>query len=323
MTPPPTTVAQIQERFDVRPLPLGVAEGVERQQTTLAEAVSLSGVGLHSGAEVNMTIKPAMADIGILFIRTDAPSMEEGLISALFSRVCDVTLSSRISNVHGYSIGTVEHLMAAFAGLGIDNAVVEIDGAEVPIMDGSSKVFVEALTRVGVSVLDAPRRYLRITQPIRVENGDSYCELLPYDGQRFEAVIEFDHETIGHQEYAFDLAETNFGREVGDARTFCLLKQVEEMHRMGLALGGSLENAVVVDDQGVVNEEGLRSTDEFVRHKLLDAVGDLYLAGLPIIGCYRGFKAGHALHNKLLNALFMEPEHFELVSPNAVMMAAE
>lgn len=323
MTPPPTTVAQIQERFDTHPLPLGVAEMVGSRQTTLSQTVTIDGIGLHSGACVQLIIKPAMADIGILFIRTDAPSLEEGLVSALFSRVCDATLSSRISNVHGYSIGTVEHLMAAFAGLGIDNAVVELDGPEVPIMDGSSKVFVDLLTTAGVSELEAPRRYLRITQPIRVENGDSYCELLPYDGQRYEAVIEFDHETIGRQEYGFDLVQTNFDHEVGNARTFCLLKNVEEMHRMGLALGGSLDNAVVVGDDGVVNEEGLRSTDEFVRHKLLDAIGDMYLAGLPIIGCYRGFKAGHALHNKLLNALFMEPEHFDLVSPNTVMMAAE
>lgn len=305
------------------PLPASVADGFSRRQTTIAQTVSLAGIGLHSGAEVRATLKPAQADIGVLFIRTDAPSLEEGLIPALFSRVCDVTLSSRIANSHGYSIGTVEHLMAALYGMGIDNVIVELDGPEVPIMDGSALPFVRLLQSAGVSELSAPRRYLRIVRPIRIEHEDAYCELLPDDCASFEAVIDFSNKAIGRQEFALDLTEENFINNLSSARTFCMLNQVEAMHRVGLALGGSLENAIVVGDDGVINEEGLREENEFVCHKLLDAVGDLYLAGLPIIGRYRGFKAGHAMHNKLLHALFMEPDSFELVSSETVAIAAE
>lgn len=323
MTPPPATISQIQERFTAMPLPASVADGFSRPQMTLASAISFSGIGLHSGTEVNVTLKPAGADIGVLFVRTDAPSLEEGLVPALFSRVCDVTLSSRIANAHGYSVGTVEHLMAALSGLGIDNVIVELDGPEVPIMDGSALPFVQMLQKAGVAALSAPRRYLRILRPVCIEMGDAFCELLPDDSACFEAVIDFENDAIGRQEFALDLTPDAFVSQLSSSRTFCMLNQVEAMHRVGLALGGSLENAVVVGDEGVINEEGLREQDEFVRHKLLDAVGDMYLAGLPIIGRYRGFKSGHALHNKLLHALFMEADSFELVSSESVAIAAE
>ncbi len=323
MTPPPATISQIQERFQAHPLPAAIARIHGINQTTLAESLSFSGIGLHSGAEVNVTLKPAAADVGVLFIRTDAPTVEEGLIPALFSRVCDVTLSSCISNNSGYSVGTVEHLMAALYGLGIDNAIIEIDGPEVPIMDGSSRFFVERMNAVGKSELDVARRYLRVTKPVRIEMGDAYCELLPDDRSRFEAVIDFESDFIGRQELALDLDPKSFASQLSEARTFCMHSQVEAMHRVGLALGGSMDNAIVVGDEGVMNEEGLRQQDEFVRHKILDAVGDLFLAGLPIIGCYRGFKSGHALHNKLLHALFTDSDNFELVSAGSQLIAAE
>jgi len=323
MTPPPATISQIQERFEARPLPMAIAKMHGVSQTTLASSLDFSGIGLHSGAVVNVTLKPAASDVGILFVRTDAPSMEEGLIPALFSRVCDVTLSSCIANSSGYSVGTVEHLMAALYGLGIDNVIVEIDGPEVPIMDGSSRFFVELINSVGTSELNVARRYLRVTKPVRIEVGDAYCELLPDDRARFEAVIDFESDFIGRQELALDLDPQSFASQLSEARTFCMLNQVEDMHRVGLALGGSMDNAIVVGDNGVMNEDGLRQQDEFVRHKILDAVGDLYLAGLPIIGCYRGFKSGHALHNKLLHALFVDSSNFELVSAGSTLIAAE
>lgn len=323
MTPPPATISQIQDRFAAVPLPATVAEGFSRPQTTLASVVTLSGIGLHSGTEVSLTLKPAGADIGILFVRTDAPNLEDGLIPALFSRVCDVTLSSRIANSRGYSVGTVEHLMAALSGLGVDNVIVELDGPEVPIMDGSALPFVKLIQKAGLADLPSPRRYLRILRPVRIEVGDAFCELLPDDSACFEAVIDFENDAIGRQEFALDLTPDAFVSQLSSSRTFCMLNQVEAMHRVGLALGGSLENAVVVGEEGVINEEGLREENEFVRHKLLDAVGDMYLAGLPIIGRYRGFKAGHALHNKLLHALFMEADCFELVSSESVAIAAE
>ena len=321
----PASIAEIHEQYTaVSPAALGGEARMGVWQTTLTREAKLSGIGLHSGRKVSMRLRPAAADTGIVFIRTDVAE-DEAVIPALCASVCDVTLSSKIGNRFGHVVGTVEHLMAAFAGLRIDNAIVEIDAPEVPIMDGSAAPFVKLIERAGTRELNASRRVVRIKRPVRVENGDSYCELLPDNETVFEAEIDFESNAIGRQTYEMKLDDNGFDADVVKARTFCMLHQVEAMHEAGLALGGSIENAVVVDGDEVMNEEGLRSEREFVQHKLLDAVGDLYLTGLHLMGRYRGYKSGHALHHKLLSALFDSKDAFELVSlaDGETILAAE
>ena len=321
----PASIAEIHEQYTaVSPAALGVEARMGVWQTTLTREAKLSGIGLHSGKKVTMRLRPAAADTGIVFIRTDVAE-DEAVIPALCASVCDVTLSSKIGNRFGHVVGTVEHLMAAFAGLRVDNAIVEIDAPEVPIMDGSAAPFVKLIERAGMRELNASRRIVRIKKPVRVENGDSYCELVPDNETVFEAEIDFESNAIGRQTYEMKLDANGFDADVVKARTFCMLHQVEAMHEAGLALGGSIENAVVVDGDEVMNEEGLRSEREFVQHKLLDAVGDLYLTGLHLMGRYRGYKSGHALHHKLLSALFDSKDAFELVSlaDGETILAAE
>lgn len=321
----PASIAEIHEQFTaVSPAALGVEAPMGAWQTTLKSEAKLSGIGLHSGKKVTIRLRPAAADTGIVFYRTDVAEAE-AVIPALCASVCDVTLSSKIGNRFGHVVGTVEHLMAAFAGLRVDNAIVEIDAAEVPIMDGSAAPFVKLIERAGLRELNASRRVVRIKKPVRVEHGDSYCELLPDSETVFEAEIDFESNAIGRQTYEMKLDAAGFDADVVKARTFCMLHQVEAMHEAGLALGGSIENAVVVDGDEVMNAEGLRSEREFVQHKLLDAVGDLYLTGLHLIGRYRGYKSGHALHHKLLSALFEQSDAFELVSlaDGETILAAE
>ena len=315
MSPPPASLAQIHERFATAShadFASAIKMGV--WQTTVKASVSCAGIGLHSGSEVTLTLRPAPADTGIVFIRTDVEPAVEAYIPAVCGSVCDVTLSSKIGNKFGHVVGTVEHLLAALAGLRVDNAIIEIDGPEVPIMDGSAQPFIELIERAGVCELPVSRRVVRIKQAIRVENCDSYCELVPDTECVFEAEIDFESGAIGRQAYEMKMDDGRFDDKVASARTFCMLAQVEAMHSAGLALGGSMDNAIVIDGDKVMNEEGLRSPSEFVQHKLLDAVGDLYLLGLHVVGRYRGYKSGHALHNKLLNALFMQPEAFEIIS---------
>ena len=326
MTLLPSTIAQIHERFPA--VAFAGKPGIQQfnaHQTTLGESVVCRGIGLHSGAELTMRLLPAAADTGIVFIRTDISDRDEASIPALFGSVCDVTLSTKIGNSHGHVVGTIEHLLAALAGMRVDNVFIEIDGPEVPIMDGSAQPFVDLVRGAGVIELDAVRRALRVKQPVRVSQGDSYCELLPEDGCVFEAEIDFQSGAIGRQSYQLDLMDEKFDINVAGARTFCMLHQVEAMHSAGLALGGSIENAILVDGDVIINEGGLRSPKEFVQHKLLDAIGDLFLLGLPMIGRYRGYKSGHALHNKLLHALFLETDAFELVnlSDTDKVLAAE
>lgn len=315
MSPPPASLAQIHERFATAShadFASAIKMGV--WQTTVKASVSCAGIGLHSGSEVTLTLRPAPADTGIVFIRTDVEPAVEAYIPAVCGSVCDVTLSSKIGNKFGHVVGTVEHLLAALAGLRVDNAIIEIDGPEVPIMDGSAQPFIELIERAGVCELPVSRRVVRIKQAIRVENSDSYCELVPDTECVFEAEIDFESGAIGRQAYEMKMDDGRFDDKVASARTFCMLAQVEAMHSAGLALGGSMDNAIVIDGDKVMNEKGLRSPSEFVQHKLLDAVGDLYLLGLHVVGRYRGYKSGHALHNKLLNALFMQPEAFEIIS---------
>ena len=321
----PASIAEIHEQFTaVSPAALGLDARMGVWQTTLKGDATLSGIGLHSGKQVNLRLRPAAADTGIVFVRTDVAE-EEAIIPALCASVCEVTLSSKIGNRFGHVVGTVEHLMAAFAGLRIDNAIVEIDAPEVPIMDGSAAPFVELVEKAGIRELNASRRVVRIKKPVRVTHGDAYCELVPDSEAVFEAEIDFESGAIGRQSYEMKLDAEGFDADVVKARTFCMLHQVEAMHEAGLALGGSIENAVVVDGDEVMNEEGLRSEREFVQHKLLDAVGDLYLTGLHLVGRYRGYKSGHALHHKLLSAMFEQKDAFELVSlaDGETILAAE
>lgn len=324
MAPPPASLAEMSAQFTTAPVS-ALSEPVRMgvRQTTLAGEAVLQGIGLHSGNQVTMTVAPASANTGIQFVRNDVAD-GEGRIAALTASICEVTLSSKIGNEHGHVVGTIEHLMAAFAGMGVDNAIVTLDAAEVPIMDGSAKPFVKLINEAGLTELNVPRRVIRITKPVRIEVNDSYCELLPDSERVFEAEIDFDCGAIGRQSYALSLDADDFDRDVVNARTFCMAGQVEAMHEAGLALGGSMDNAIVVDGDKVLNEEGLRSQHEFVQHKLLDAIGDLFLTGTAIIGRYRGYKSGHALHNELLKELFANEDCFELVElADQAVLAAE
>lgn len=276
-------------------------------QRTLKSVVRCSGVGLHSGAPATLTISPAAPDTGIVFLRTDKRGFA-ARIPATYDHVVDTRLCTVLGNAEGTTVGTVEHVLAALAGCGIDNAVLGINGPEVPIMDGSAAPFVAAIERAGRVEQTSPRRAIRVLKPVSVGNGAVSASLMPSERTEFSFEIDFGSTVIGRQTLHFELSADAFGDEIGDARTFCFLHDVEAMQKAGLALGGSLDNAVVVDrDQDrVLNADGLRSPDEFVRHKVLDAVGDLYLAGGPILGRYHGSRAGHALNNQLVRALFAD-----------------
>jgi UDP-3-O-[3-hydroxymyristoyl] N-acetylglucosamine deacetylase len=276
-----------------------------RMQNTLNNIIELSGIGLHSGRTVSMRLVPADVDHGIVFKRIDK---EEGknLIPAKHDLVTDTRLCTMITNEHGANVGTIEHLMAALRGCGVDNVLVEIDGAEVPVMDGSSIVFVQAIDATGIKEQKAARRAIKILKDITVQDGNKWVRLSPSTIPVYKGRIEFAHADIGVQEYALKLINGNFRHDVADCRTFGFLKEAEMLRAAGLGLGGSLENAIILDEYSVMNPEGLRCTDEFIRHKILDAVGDLALAGTTILGTYEGHKAGHALNNAILHALFAD-----------------
>lgn len=275
-------------------------------QTTIREEVSLSGVGVHSGGIATVTLHPAGADSGIVFFRSSDDG-EDIEIAASYDSVVS-TSRSTILGSKGGTVATVEHLLSAIGGLGIDNLLVEIDGPEVPILDGSAEPFVEAILSAGLRTSTVPRRFIKVLKPIRVCKGQSVGELTPYDGQRFEAEISFDHELIGRQTYIYDTARGDFARDVSRARTFGFMKDVETMWAKGLALGASLDNTVVIGEGEIVNPEGLRYGDEFARHKVLDAIGDLRLAGAPILGAYRSVRGGHGLNAAVVAALMQDPD---------------
>ena len=281
-------------------------------QHTLSSIIEISGVGLHSGKPVLMRLIPAPINHGVVFKRVD---LNEGqnLISALFNNVVDTKLCTLIANEFGARVGTIEHLMAALYGCGVDNVLVEIDAAEVPIMDGSSKEFVQAIMTAGTKKQSAPRHAIKILEEIVVKDGDKMVRFSPSHVPVFSGRIDFDHKDIGVQDYTLRLVNGNFRHDVADCRTFGFAHEVEMLRKAGLGLGGSLDNAIVLDDEGVMNPEGLRCSDEFIRHKILDAVGDLYLAGCPILGQYYGHKAGHAMNNALLHALFANPSKWVMV----------
>lgn len=277
-------------------------------QTTLSDRVSLEGIGVHSGKPVTLTLHPAEADTGIVFLRTNLENGREREIEARHVRVIDTRLCTVIGDPARGAVGTVEHLMAALRGLGVDNVLVEVDGPEVPIMDGSSRVFVEAIDQVGLETLRSRRRMIRVLKPVRVESGRAFAELVPYDnGFRVDVEIDFDTPLIGRQRRVLDLTPESFRRELSRARTFGFVRDVEQLWEKGLALGSSLENSVALGEDRILNPEGLRYADEFVRHKTLDAVGDLALAGAPILGSFRSYCGGHRLNFMMLEALFADP----------------
>ena len=293
---------------------------VTKVQTTIRSAVSFQGVGLHSGAPVRMTIRPAAAEHGIWFKRTDI-EIGDALVPARFDAVEISPLCTLIKNRAGVSVSTIEHVMAALAGCGIHNALIEIDGPEVPIVDGSAAPFVRAILARGVRELRAPVRAIEILKTVEVETPGGWARLSPGQGTTMEFHIDFADAAIGTQDKAINLANGSFVRELCDSRTFCRQSDVDAMQANGLALGGTYENAVVVDGDKVLSPGGLRHTDEAVRHKMLDALGDLYTAGAPIIGHYTGFKAGHAITNKLLHALFSTDGAYRLAVCDAQMSA--
>ncbi|GAA0774160.1 UDP-3-O-acyl-N-acetylglucosamine deacetylase [Roseibium denhamense] len=285
------------------------------RQTTLADQVTLTGIGVHSGKPASITLVPAEACVGIVFTRTDCENAAE--IPAKWDEVSATALCTVLGDPSKDGIATVEHIMAALFGMGVDNLIVEIDGPEMPIMDGSSTVFVDAIEQVGLKSLDRGRRYLKVKKTVRVDNGSAWCELRPYDGTKFDITIDFDTPLIGRQQFVSDMTPDVFRDELSRARTFGNVKDVEQLWKMGFALGSSLENSVAISDDKVLNPEGTRWPDEFARHKALDAVGDLALAGLPILGLYRSYKGGHKMNHSILVKLFEDPSAFELVEAPA------
>jgi UDP-3-O-[3-hydroxymyristoyl] N-acetylglucosamine deacetylase len=292
------------------------------KQKTISNSIKSCGVGIHTGKNITMKLHSAPVDTGIVFRRVDLNPVVE--ISALAGNVTDTTMSTRVSN-GGVGVGTTEHLMSALSGMGVDNCYIDIDGPEVPIMDGSAWNFVFLLRSAGIVEQEAPKKFLRILKTVLVTDGDKSAELSPYEGYRATFNIDFDHPAFEHQptRASIEMSTTLFMREVARARTFGFKRDIERLRSMNLALGGSMDNAIVVDDTGVANRDGLRFKDEFVKHKLLDAIGDLYLIGASLIGEYRGFKSGHAMNNQLARALLASPESFEIVTQEEFEKAEE
>ena len=287
---------------------------VRQLQTTLSSSVSLDGFGVHSARPARITLHPAEADAGIVFMRADLAA--EPVAPALWSRVVSTELCTTIGLGGRDAVATVEHAMAALAGLGVDNALVEVDGPEAPVLDGSSAAFVAAIDEVGLTMLAAQRRHIEILKTVRVERGDAFAELSPGEGGlTLDVEIDFDHAAIGHQRKALRLDPATFRRELSRARTFGFLADIERLWKAGFALGASLENSIAISDAGIVNPEGLRFRDEFVRHKMLDAVGDLALAGAPILGQFRSRCGGHALNHAVLQALFSDASAWRYCPP--------
>ena len=284
------------------------------QQTTLKGPVTLNGIGVHSGNPAEITIRPAPANHGIAFLRTGMPNGNDRLIQAHHACVSATELCTVIGDVESGAVATIEHLMSALFGLGVDNALVEIDGPEMPILDGSALPFVKAIDKVGIAGCGVPRRWIKVLRHVRIEAGTAFAELRPIDrGFRLDVEIDFANPVIGRSRKAMDLSAAAYRREIAGARTFGMMKDVERYWKAGFALGASLENTVAVGETAVVNPEGLRFADEFVRHKILDAVGDLALAGLPIQGAYRSYCGGHRMNVGVLSALFADRANYAVV----------
>lgn len=282
-------------------------------QRTLKNVIRATGVGLHTGEKVYLTLRPAAVDTGVVFRRVDLDPVVE--LSAKPDRVGDTRLSTALKE-GDVSVSTVEHLMAALAGLGIDNVYVELTCPEVPIMDGSAAPFVFLIQSAGVVEQSAPKNFIRVTKPIRVEEDDKWAQFDPFEGFKVSFAIDFDHPIFAKspQKAVVDFSTTSFVKEVSRARTFGFMHEVEALREAGLALGASQDNAIAMDSYSILNDDGLRYEDEFVKHKILDAIGDLYLLGHPLIGAFSAYKSGHALNNKLLRALVAQPDCWELVN---------
>ena len=289
------------------------------KQTTLRDHAALFGVGVHSGLPVTLTMHPGDADTGIRFIRTEIDGGHHREIVADMEAVTATEFATVLGDASGPLVSTAEHVLAALSGLGVDNAVIEIDGPEAPIMDGSAGPFVAAIDRVGLETLDEVRRCIRVLKPLRVALGDAYGEILPNPrGFRIEAEVAFDHQLVGRQTFAIDVRPDTFRREVARARTFGFMRDVTNLWKAGYALGASLENTLVVADTRILNPEGTRFPDEFVRHKVLDAIGDLALAGAPLLGTYRSVRGGHKLNHAILCALMSDAGAWTWSEPEPV-----
>lgn len=284
----------------------------DHRERTIAAPAIIAGVGVHTGERVRLAIRPAAPGVGIVFVRTDITD-RDNRIPVSGDAVIDARLNTMIENAEGVRLSTIEHLMAAFAALGISNAVVEVDGPELPILDGSALQFVQLLDRAGFRRQSTPVRYIEILEPIRVTEGDKTAALLPCDRYEMRFEIDFDNAVIGNQVVDFVVDEETFRTEIMAARTFGFAHEVDALRKAGLARGGSLENAVVIDGDEILNPGGLRMEREFVRHKALDAIGDLYVLGAPLLGRYEGYKAGHAVNNLLVRALLANPQSWREV----------
>src|SRR5271169_6445817 len=291
-------------------------------QKTLRRRVEVTGVGVHSAAPAQLVLHPADADSGVVFLRTGLPGGRERLLEAKRFNVTETALCTMLGDATGASVCTVEHLLAALSGLRIDNALIEIDGPETPIMDGSAADFVSAIDSVGVAQQSRSRRHLKVVKPVRVDHDGGFAEFLPAErGFRLDVEIDFESSAIGRQRRVFDLDPLTFRREIARARTFGFVCDVQKLWQAGYALGSSLENSVAIDGDSILNPEGLRYADEFVRHKALDAVGDLSLAGSPIIGLYRTYRPGHKLNAMALDALFAHRSAYELLDAQSTPAA--
>jgi UDP-3-O-[3-hydroxymyristoyl] N-acetylglucosamine deacetylase len=292
------------------------------KQTTLCDQAVLTGVGVHSGLPVTLVIQPAEADTGIRFVRTGLAGSRDREVVADARSVTATEFATVLGDASGPLVSTAEHVLAALRGLGVDNAVIEIDGPEVPIMDGSAAAFVRAIDHVGLVSLAAPRRFIRILKPVSVAIGGAVAEFRPYSrGFRIEATVEFDHPLIGRQSIAYDGRPESFRRDFARARTFGFMRDVAKLWSAGYALGASLENTLVVSDNRILNPEGTRFPDEFVRHKVLDAIGDLALAGAPLLGLYRSVRGGHKLNHAALSALMADASAWTTVEAEPVRPA--
>lgn len=281
-----------------------------KQQRTLKRPIKAVGTGLHTGKRILLTLKPAPVNTGIVFCRVDLTPHKAICVHA--NNVGETTLATTLVQ-DGVRISTIEHLMSAFAGLGIDNAIVDVDGEEIPIMDGSASIFVFLIESAGIQIQNVPKQFLLIKKPISVSHGDSRAQFEPFEGSKFSLTVDFSHPVIqnSNQFISIHVSKTSYIKEVSRARTFGFLKDIDWLKANNLALGGNLDNAVVFDEEKVINENGLRYTDEVVRHKLLDAIGDIYVLGCSIIGSYIGYKSGHALNNQLIRALLADETAWE------------
>ncbi len=283
----------------------------KQNQQTINDIISITGIGLHSGKQVSMKLVPSKVDSGVKFIRSDKKN--DNIIEAIWSNVSETVLSTTISNKSKIKVSTIEHLMSALSGLHVDNLTIYINASEVPIMDGSSRPFVDLIEKVGIKVQDKKRKLLNIKKIVEVKSDKSSVKIIPNNQFSIDFEIDFPSQLVSRQSCQLQLINGNYKTDIAAARTFGFEKDVENLRSNGLALGGSLENAVVVGEKQILNKDGLRYTDEFVRHKILDSIGDLYLAGSPIIGYFYGNKSGHHLNNQLLRKLFSDQSNYEYI----------